>query len=52
MAMPDNGTAAEVVSKVNGSDVPEIWAVTPTEKNRSMRIPVRIRKRFFIVKEF
>jgi len=52
MAMPDNGTAVEVVSKVKGSEVPEIWAVAPTVKNRSMTIPVRILIRFFIVKEF
>ena len=52
MAMPGNGTGVEVVSKVNGSDVPEICAVTPTEKSRSMAMLVMIRERYFMVKVF
>jgi hypothetical protein len=52
MAMPGIGTGVEVVSKVKGSDVPEIWAMAPMEKPRSIIIPVRIRKRLFMVKKF
>jgi hypothetical protein len=52
MAMPANGTAVEVVSKINGSDVPEIWAMAPTEKNTSMTMPVKMRVKLFIVKRF
>jgi hypothetical protein len=52
MAMPGIGTAVEVVSKVNGSDVPEIWAVAPTEKNTSITMPVKMCVRLFIVKGF
>jgi len=50
MEIHDSGNAVEVVSKVKGSDAPEIWAVAPTEKSRSIAIPVRIRTSFFIMK--
>ncbi len=52
MASHDKGTAGEVVSKVNGSDVPEIWAMAPTEKNTSMTMHVRMREKLFIDKGF
>ncbi len=52
MARNDKGTAVEVVSKVNGSDVPEIWAMAPTEKNTSMTMHVRMREKLFIDKGF
>ncbi len=53
MAMSDNGTAVEVVSKVNGGvDVPTIvCALAATEHNRNMTLIVRIRTMIFMVKE-
>jgi hypothetical protein len=52
MASHDKGTAVEVVSKVNGSDVPEIWAMAPMEKKISITMPVKMRVRILIVKGF
>jgi len=52
MASHDKGTAVEVVSKINGSDVPEIWAMAPMEKKISITMPVKMRVRILIVKGF
>ena len=53
MAMPDNGTGVEVVSKVNGGvDVPTIdWALAATEYIRNTTLTVRIRTMIFMAKE-
>ncbi len=52
MASHDKGTAVEVVSKIKGSDVPEIWAMAPTENNTIMTMHVRMREKLFIDKGF
>ncbi len=53
MANHDKGTAVERVSKMKvGVDVPEIWAMAPTENNTIMTMHVRMREKLFIDKGF